>query len=99
MRRKRYTLKEKLKIIYRKEDSGNVVAFLPELPANHGNIVCYTHTGQHGEASMNYYGETRTAKPEEYATLHEELKAIYNDIELNIKQRVYYNDLSWRRSK
>lgn len=99
-RRKRYTIIEKLKVIYRKEAGGEVVAFLPELPAARGNIVCYAHTGQHSEASTDYYiNDTEKATPNEYKELHKELKSIYHDTELSIKQRLYYSDLTekaWR---
>lgn len=100
-RRKRYTIIEKLKVIYRKEAGGEIVAFLPELPAARGNIVCYTHTGQHSEASTDYYSHTEAATPAEYNNLHSELKAIYNDVELSIKKRIYRGDLekSWRKSE
>lgn len=99
-RRKRYTQFDKLKVIYRKGAGGEVVAFLPELPANRGNIVCYAHTGQHGEASIEYYHGTEKALPSEYEPLHKELKAIYSDYELSVKRRLTYGDLTekaWRR--
>lgn len=99
-RRKRYTQFDKLKVIYRKGAGGEVVAFLPELPANRGNVVCYAHIGQHNEASMEYYHNTKTALPSEYEPLHKELKAIYNDYELSVKRRLTYGDLTekaWRR--
>ena len=101
MRRKRYTITDKVKVIFRKDEGGEVVAFLPELPAARGNIVCYAHIGQHGEASMDYYNSTQTASPEEYNALYEELKAVYNDIELSVKKRIYRGDLekAWRRSE
>ena len=99
-RRKRYTPYEKLKVIYRKDDAGNITAFLPELPANYGNVVCYAHTGQHGEASIDYFHETKNATPAEYAELHRELQGIYNDYELSVKLRIRYADLrkAWKRS-
>lgn len=98
-RRKRYTQFAKIKVIFRKDAGGEVVAFLPELSANFGNIVCYAHTGQHNEASIEYYHSTETALPSEYAALKRELSGIYNDCELSIKKRLYYSDLTekaWR---
>lgn len=100
LRRKRYTQFDKLKVIFRKETGGAVVAFLPELPASRGNVVCYAHTGQHSEASIEYYHSTTTALPSEYEPLHDELKRIYSDIELSVKRRITYTDLTgkaWRR--
>ncbi len=99
-RRKRYTQFDKIKVIYRKGEGGEVVAFLPELPASRGNIVCYAHIGQHGEASIEYYHGTEKALPSEYAPLHKELKAIYSDYKLSVKRRLTYGDLTekaWRR--
>lgn len=100
-RRKRYTITEKLKVIYRKTNDGEVIAFMPELPANYGKIVCYAHIGQHSEATLEYYQSTRSAKPAEYIALHTELKSIYNDVELDVKRRMYYTDLTdnWRDNK
>jgi hypothetical protein len=99
-RRKRYTPYDKLKVIYRKDSDGKVIAFMPELPANYGKIVCYAHIGQHSEASIEYYHSTTTALPSEYEPLHKELKAIYSDYELSVKRRLTYGDLTekaWRR--
>lgn len=99
-RRKRYTPYNKLKVIYRKDSDGKVIAFLPELPANYGKIVCYAHIGQHSEASIEYYHGTKTALPSEYEPLNDELKRIYSDVELSIKRRITYTDLTekaWRR--
>jgi hypothetical protein len=39
------------------------VLFLPDMPANKYNIVCYAHVGQHSEACMEYYRETRRPRP------------------------------------
>ena len=100
VRRKRYTVSEKLKVIYRKENDGGIIAFLPELSANRGRIVCYAHLGQHSEADIDYYSTTTAATPAEYAELHKELQGIYNDVVLNIKRRLYRNDLyqkAWKK--
>lgn len=50
---------------------------------------------------MDYYSSTQTASPEEYNALYEELKAVYNDVELSVKKRIYRGDLDevWRRSE
>lgn len=93
MHRKRYTQWDKVKVIYRKKD-GNIIAFLPELRANVGNIVCYEHIGQHGEASLEYYHSTEKATPAEYAELHKELQKVYGRYELNVKMRLCYDDLT-----
>ena len=54
---------------------GDVIACLPDVPANPGHMVMYEHIGQHGEG--RYWGvlaRTRPAKPEEYAALKRELE-------------------------
>ena len=84
---------EKVKVIFRKDREGNVIAFLPELRVNHGNIMSYMHIGQHSEASYQFYTDTKKANETEYKSLLEELKRIYDDCVLVVKQRLYYNDL------
>ena len=89
---------EKVKVIFRKAKNPytheyEVIAFLPEMPANHGNILSYMHIGQHAEASYEFYLSTKKATEEEYKPLLNELKAIYNDCILTVKQRLYYKDL------
>ena len=88
---------EKLKVIFRKKDN-DVIAFLPEIEVNHGNIMSYMHIGQHGEASYEFYTETKKATEEEYKSLLEELKMRYDNCILEVKQRLHYNDLvkSWQ---
>ena len=84
---------DKVKVIFRKDKEGNVIAFLPELRVNHGNIVSYMHIGQHGEASYEFYLTTRKANENEYADLFAEFREIYDDCELVVKQKINYNDL------
>jgi hypothetical protein len=55
---------------------GEVNAFIPDIKANAGNILCYAHVGQHSEASLGYYRLGRLATPEEYAALKAELESI-----------------------
>lgn len=89
---------EKLKVIFKKCEDGEVIAFFPELKVNYGNIMSYMHIGQHGEASYSFYSELKNATEKEYSSLLEELKRIYNDCILVIKKKLYYNDLvkSWQ---
>lgn len=49
---------DKIKVIFRK-DKNDVIAFIPEVKTNYGNIMSYTHIGQHGEASYQFYKETK----------------------------------------
>lgn len=85
---------EKVKVIFRKEKDGEIVAFFPELKANYGRMVCYAHIGQHSEADIEYYHTTKKALDSEFKPLLNELKSIYNDCELIVKQKLYYNDLT-----
>ena len=84
---------DKVKVIFRKDREGNIIAFLPELRVNRGNIMSYMHIGQHGEASYEFYLTTRKANENEYADLFAELRGIYDDCELVVKQKINYNDL------
>ena len=90
--------KEKVKVIFRKVKNPytkeyDVVAFFPQIEANYGYIMSYMHIGQHDEASVEFYWETKKATEEEYKPLLNELKGIYDDCVLVIKQKMNYNDL------
>ena len=96
---------EKVKVIFRKTKNlytgkYEVVAFFPEFEANYTRIMSYMHIGQHSEADLEFYHETKYATKEEYKSLLDELKAIYRDCELVVKQRMNYHDLvdkAWKR--
>lgn len=94
-------MKDKIKVIFRKCRNGDVIAFFPESTVRHGNIMSYQHIGQHGEATYDFYLETKKATEEEYRELLNELADIYNDCQLVVKQRLCYKDLQeawkWRR--
>lgn len=88
-----------MKVIFRKDNkSGDVIAFLPEIQANPGNIMSYMHIGQHDEASLGYYYDTVKAEESEYKQLLIELQGIYNPVQLVVKQRMNYSDLknAWK---
>ena len=94
---------EKLKVIFRKAKNpytheDEVIAVFPEIEANHGKILSYMHIGQHSEASVEFYWNTKKAVEVEYKPLLEELKVRYDDCELVVKQKVNYKDLhkAWR---
>ena len=97
-------------VVFRKEKNptedeifyGNdVTAFIygNGIPVRYGNIMCYQHVGQHGEASLDYYNSTKPATPDEYADLLSELKSIYDDVNLVVRRKIDYNILrnEWRR--
>lgn len=94
---------EKVKVIFRKEknlytNKYEVIAFMPELKSNYGRIVCYATMGQHSEADLEYYHHTKKATEAEYKPLYNELKAVYDDCILEVKQKIYYKDLvkAWK---
>ena len=84
---------DKVKVIFRKDKEGNIIAFLPELRVNYGNIASYMHIGQHSEASYQFYTETKKANESEYNSLLDELKSIYDDCIFVVKRRLSYDDL------
>ena len=84
---------DKVKVIFRKDREGNIIAFLPELRVNRGNIMSYMHIGQHSESSYQFYTETKKADESEYNSLLDELKRIYDDCTLAVKQKLCYDDL------
>ena len=94
---------EKFKVIFRKVKNPytgefEVVAFFPEASANYGNILSYMHIGQHSEASIEFYWSTSKVSAEEFKPLLDELRAIYDDVELVVRQKLNYKDLqrAWR---
>lgn len=90
----------KVKVIFRKTNGNEIIAFFPEIEANYGCIMSYMHLGQHGEASIGFYmNNTKKAVESEYKYLLAELKDIYNDCELIVKQKINYNDLleAWKK--
>ena len=87
-----------------KEDDGTVtpILFFPEFEVNHGKILSYQHMGQHAEASIQFFWDTKTPKgisketAQELNALIEEYKAKLDDDEyLVIRTRLHYDDLCW----
>ena len=79
---------DKVKVIFRNDREGNIIAFLPELRVNRGNIMSYMHIGQHSEASYQFYTETKKADKSEYNSLLDELERIYDHCTIVVQQRV-----------
>lgn len=90
---------EKVKVIFRKTKDNEIIAFMPEASVNCGNILSYMHIGQHSEASLEFYWTTKKATEEEYKQLLEELKMIYDNCILVVKQKIYHKDLynAWKQ--
>jgi hypothetical protein len=64
----------KSRVIFKKDSTNDVVAFLLDVPSNYGSVVCYSHVGQHSEASLGYARDCKPATPEEYHALAMELQ-------------------------
>lgn len=62
------------RVIFRKFKDGDIIAWLPDVPATPGRCMSYMHVGQHGEGE--YPAATVPASPAEYAALIKELTAI-----------------------
>lgn len=94
---------DEVKVIFRKAKNPytgewEVIAFFPESEANYGRILSYMHIGQHSEASLEFYWDTKKATEAEYKPLLDELKARYDGCKLMVRQKVCYKDLNnaWR---
>ena len=89
---------EKVKVIFRKIKDGQVIAFFFFFFVQRENIMSYMHIGQHGEASLDFYYSTKKANPQEYEPLLNELKAVYDDCILTVRQKLNYRDLltAWK---
>lgn len=68
--------KEKTTVLFRKWNTGEVIALLPEIPstANPDECLSYMAIGQHGAASPGITRSTQPATPEEYAPLKKEME-------------------------
>lgn len=76
-----------------------VVAFFPGASANRGMVMCYSHVGQHCEASYDFYLKNcRQCPAKEYAPLKKELEDLFG-YRFKIMKRMTRKDLEevWRR--
>lgn len=76
-----------------------VVAFFPGAPANQGMVMCYSHVGQHCEASYDFYLKNcRPCSEKEYRPLKKELEDLFG-YRFKIMIRMTRKDLeeAWRR--
>lgn len=86
--------KNELKVIFRKENEGNIIAFMPQLPANFNNMLTFTHNEGHNEASLEYYKKkTKKALQNEYAATLNSIKNIYTDYKIIVREKLNYKDL------
>jgi hypothetical protein len=93
---------KRLPVIFRLETKNDtIVAFFPTVAAtqNLTECVCYSHQGQHSSASSDYYTTTKPASHQQYTSLLDELKAIY-EVKHHDKDTVLILEpvTRWRRS-
>lgn len=80
-------------VIFRKWPNGDIIALFPEDPSDNTGKFCssYEHIGQHGGADASgVIGDTRPAKPAEYADLKAELEAAPYNYRLRVRQKNTY---------
>ena len=87
-----------IKVIFRKYDD-EIIAFFPEMHVNFGKILTYQHIGQHCEADVRFYYDTKKANEAEYTPLLNELKQIYDDCILDVKFKIRSDDLRYKAWK
>lgn len=70
-----------IRVVFRKfkGKDGDVIALLEGVPTNPYTVMSYMRVGQHGEANPQIIFWTKSAKPEEYQELLEELRSIYGE--------------------
>jgi hypothetical protein len=87
-----------IKVQFRKESDGNILAIFPyDIADFKGNVTYYAHIGQHSSCDPFY--KTKLATKEEYQSLLDELIQIYKDTKLIVIKRrshdeylkAYYN--------
>lgn len=90
---------EVTKVIFRKEDDGEILAVFPALIAQpHSNYCsCYAHVGQHSSMMVDYFYNTKPVhNPAEYADLKVELESLgYN---LKVYKRMSRKDFEAREN-
>lgn len=84
-------------VIFRKFRNGDVIALLPDCPANPGNVLSYMHIGQHGEASYPHILNTTVLSEEgEYTPLLAELNSIgYDDLRVYSRIQRQWLESAW----
>ena len=79
-------------VVFRKEKDGSILAvFEGHWSVSKRELATYSHIGQHGPCSYDYYiKRTTPATPEEYAPLLNELKGVgyVGQFSLNVVKRI-----------
>ena len=68
---------DSLKVVFRKDKCGEIVAVFPIVENSQGHLRVYAHMGQHSAGSLEWYRTTKPASEEEYSSLLRELRGIY----------------------
>lgn len=93
----------KTQVIFRKwpkSEGGDVLALFPCDPGTNAyDCDSYEHFGGHGAANLNIIYRTTLAKPEEYASLKQELESEPYAYHLDVRQRVPSSASEVRRRK
>lgn len=73
-----------MKVKFLMESETDVFAFFPEDKYNPDPNVfwSYSHVGQHSGCHIDYANECKAATPEQYEPLLNELKQIYDNLEI-----------------
>lgn len=73
-----------------KKHGAEVTAVFPCEPHDTAGryMTCYAHIGQHGSCGLEWYYQTRPAKPEEYDDLRRELESYPYGYRLKVYQRM-----------
>lgn len=90
---------DKTLVIFRKFNSGDILALFPLVPSSNNGYEClsYMRVGQHSSVDPLLCRTMDAARPAEYADLAQELRQIGYD--LKIGKRVPRNSLEIRRNK
>jgi len=84
-------MSEETVAIFRKEPDGEILAVFPYEPAHrYDYMMCYSHIGQHGVCTIEYFHmDTRPAREEEHKELEQEL--IERGYQLRIMKRINWD--------
>lgn len=79
-----------LKVVFRKYPEGDVIALFCHSAGdcNPGNVMCYQHVGQHGEASRGIGRDLALATPAEFNDLMNELRGIYDCAVISVNRLI-----------
>ena len=78
------------------DDSTEVLAAFPrsigEGDTSPGKVLCFARNDMHNEADIEFVLEAREATREEYENLLAEIKSIYNDTQIVVVHRNYFEN-------